>query len=113
MAVSQKITTSIREKFGIDYLIPEPPTQSAVVSPEDPRIERALAVYGRRVLELLKQAPDKTIRVFDLVDDMGVDINTAQAIIERMISTGLLRLDESDKYGNHKITITTAGEQAL
>jgi len=109
-----KTTTSIREKFGVDYLIPESGALgSQVRSGADEPVERALAAYGHRILEMLQKAPQKMARVFEVVDATGLDIGTVQGVVDRMVRTGLLQVEETDKYGNHKILITPTGEQML
>ena len=118
MAVTRKGNTGrsdsgIREKFGVDYLIPEPVVRPSEAAPQDPAIERALTAYGRRILQTMRDAPEKTVRVFDLVDMIGLDVNTLQFVVRRMADTELVRVDEADKYGNHKLAITPIGEKML
>ena len=114
MADTPRTTTSIREKFGIDYLIPQSQSvESPARSVIDPGIERALAAYGHRILQIVARRPDKTSRVFDIVDATGLDVTTVQGVVDRMVSTELVQIEDIGKYGNRKVKITPTGEQML
>jgi len=118
MAEAKRVT-NIREKFGIDYLLPSRSTESEslsaaqISSPADPLIERALTAYGGRILTMLSESPDKSGRLHDIVDKTGLGMETMLGITDRMVRSGLISIVESDKYGNHKISITPTGEELL
>jgi predicted transcriptional regulator len=110
-------SSSIRDKFGIDYLItgnsdtevqtlPSPASNLA-----DPLIERALAVHGTRILTMLQEEGQRSVH--DMVDRTGLNMETVMGVVDRMVRTGLVQITQQDKYGNHTIQITPTGEQLL
>ena len=116
MAYATK-SSSIRDKFGIDYLIsgnsdtevrtcPAPASNLA-----DLLIERSLAVYGTRILTNLPVEGKRSVH--DIVDQTGLNMETVMGIVDRMVRTGLVQITQQDKYGNHTIQITPTGEEML
>lgn len=110
-------SSSIREKFGTDYLIDdsrsgasEPPPTS---SPADAAIERAVAAFGTRILVTLRDGPQNMGSMHDLVDRTGLRMETLSGVVDRMVRTELVRIAQQDKYGNHILQITPTGEDLL
>ncbi|HEV2688664.1 MAG TPA: hypothetical protein VGV35_08925 [Bryobacteraceae bacterium] len=110
-------SSSIREKFGTDYLLDkgedDAPPLSTVSNAADALIERALAVHGTRILTMLEEQPQKTRTMYDIVDRTSLNIETVMGIVDRMVRTGLVQITSQDKYGNHTIGITQTGEELL
>jgi predicted transcriptional regulator len=109
-------SSSIRDKFGIDYLITgnsdtEVQTLPAPANLADPLIERALAVHGTRILTTLQEEGKRSVH--DIVDRTGLNMETVMGVVDRMVRTGLVQITQQDKYGNHTIQITPTGETLL
>jgi hypothetical protein len=106
------IGSSIREKFGTDYL----GVSSSGVSSggEDPvSVDRAVAAFGSVILSTLQRSRDRSGRIYDLVDETGLKLETLLGVTGKLASLGLIEVAQSDKYGNHRIRITQLGEDSL
>ena len=113
--MATKSTSSIREKFGVDYLTSE---SSAAAAPRSPgsastNAEAALAVFGNTFLSKLDAAAHKCARLFDLVDQTGVRIETLLNMTDKLSELGLAEIVENDKYGNHQVKLTPLGEKLI
>lgn len=116
-------TSSIREKFGTDFLIGPSrprvgPSGSGVESARSTQlanenVERALTVYGHKVLETLRQSKDKSMPLFDIVDATGTTVEVLSGVVDRMANSGMVEIVRTDKYGNHDVKITPLGEEML
>lgn len=119
------------DKFGLDYLIKRNKTKgggdaesrSAVAEArQEPTevesevtadIARATISIGNKVLLVLKQRKqpgNPTTSIKELVDEMGVDWETLNVVCKRLEQLNLLEI-EPDKYGDHALRLTKAGEQ--
>ena len=110
----------IREQFGLDFLrnarrSSSGAERSSSSGPEQslpPFMERALLSYGRPLLQSLLKQHGRG-RVFELIDLLGVDVETLMPVINYLVSNGYLEKREEDKRGNHELQITPAGERLL
>jgi hypothetical protein len=108
--------SSIRDKFGVDYLITGKGSSSFGVTPDstaDTQVERALAAFGNRVLKMIEDAPQKSLRLHHVVDVTGLNMETLLAMTDRMVRSDLVEVVAPDKYGNHLVRITMTGEELL
>jgi predicted transcriptional regulator len=111
-----KPSSNIREKFGLDYLTSESPAVESPTrrsGPTDPAAEKTLAAFGNPILSKLDGAADKQARLFDLVDQTGLKIETLLNITDKLSELGLVHIVEMDKYGNHRVQLTPAGAEIL
>ena len=107
-------SSAIRDKFGIDYLFDDNSRpEASTSSPADAFIERALVGSGTRILTTLRESPDKTGSMHLLVDRTGLKMETLIGVVDRMIRSDLVQIVQQDKYGNHTLRITPAGEETL
>jgi hypothetical protein len=110
----------IRKKFGLDYLtIPASEVAELSERPSDvgnlfdKQMERALVAVGGKILSILKDAPDKSARLYELVDATGIELETLFRVVERIERLEFVKYAERDKHGNHKIQLTQIGEKSL
>lgn len=109
-----------RDKFGLDYLREaesaakqESAGDSSKKAREElpPGMEDALVAYGRPVIEVLKTSPDRTARVFDLLERLDLRIDTLIPVVNFLISKGLVTRIEEDKRGNDVLRVTERGQK--
>lgn len=90
-----------RETRGMDAAPPAPPP-----SPPQPAmptsVERALAAFGARVLRELEPSGAAGLRVFDLVDRTGFDLDVVNSALEWLRETGrAMQVEQDPKRGDH------------
>jgi predicted transcriptional regulator len=115
--VAKSKTSSIREKFGTDYLSGGSSDQATLPtsSPSgqvDP-VEQAMAAYGGQILAALDKSAQKSARLHDLIDQINLPFETALGVTDRLCQLALVSILQRDKYGNHEIKITPAGSEFL
>lgn len=105
-------------KFGLDYLFYKPPQvqqaeQSQNRSAE--QVEPSTALLRRNIASILKTLKDKgqdECTLNDMVDALSVNRDILGLAVGRMAELGLLRV-VPEKYGNHSVHLTNAGEEYL
>src|SRR5438105_12555413 len=84
----------IRETFGLDYLAP----------PKDEGSTRfgdlATPIVGNKILSLLKDSPERTSQLYDLVDRTGLALETLLPVVEDRKST---RLNSSHEWISYAV----------
>lgn len=113
--------SDIREKFGLGYLTEEPQTTSEQLQgdPDSDEakslVDTAALAFGGQVLLALKTAKDnnqESRTLNELVDSMNIKRDTLGLIADRLEKLQLVRI-ERERYGNHTIRMTEAGENFL
>ncbi|HEY3027375.1 MAG TPA: hypothetical protein VGJ55_14590 [Pyrinomonadaceae bacterium] len=113
--------SSIREKFGLGYLTEnqEPTGQQLEGDPDsadaESLVNTAALAFGGQVLLALKSSKDKnqeSLTLNELVDVMNIKRDTLGLIADRLEKLQLVGI-EREKYGNHRIRLTEAGENFL
>lgn len=114
--------SNIREKFGTDYLgVPNAGVSSSSESgggvtsgaADQVNIDRAVAAFGNIILSKLQRSPDRSGRIYELVDETGLGLETLLGVTGKLAGLGLIEVAQTDKYGNHAIRITQLGENSL
>jgi hypothetical protein len=114
--MANKSSSNIREKFGLYYLISESAPSSSSSSRArftDPATERTLAAFGNRILSQLDGMPSKQARLFELVDQTGLKMETLLKTTDKLNQLGLVQMLENDKYGNHRVQLTQVGSELI
>jgi len=111
----QSEKSDLRKKFGLDYLTTstESKKQSDVENLPDKEMERAIVAVGGKILSILKEAPDKSALLYDLVNATGLELETLFRVVERLERLKFVQYKERDKLGNHRICLTQIGERSL
>lgn len=113
--------SDIREKFGLGYLTENPgPTSEQIQGEPDSTdaaslVDTAALTFGGHVLVALKASKDKnqeSLTLNELVDAMNMKRDTLGLITDRLEKLQLVGI-EREKYGNHRIRLTEAGENFL
>jgi len=73
----------------------------------------ALISFGRPMLEKLAEAPDKTRRLFDLAQALGVRVDVSLRVAEYLRSRDYVKKIEDDTIGNDVLQLTAGGAQFL
>jgi hypothetical protein len=100
------MSSDIRRKFGLDYLIKDKSEASAAV---DKQTEVALLTVGSRVMSLLLRQAEHRVRLHELVGETGYELETLLPVVNKLESMDLVSFDERDKLGNHLISLTKQG----
>ena len=108
----QSEKSDLRKKFGLDYLTTSTKEQSKIESLLDKETERALVAIGGKILSILKEAPDKSAQLYDLVKATNIELETLFRVIERLESLELVQYAVRDKLGNHRVRLTQIGEMS-
>ena len=106
------MSSEIRKKFGLDYLIRDKSGSSDSSLSSDKQIELALLTVGSSIIKTLKSSPEHGARLYDLVDATGYELETLLPVVNRLESLNLISYDQRDKLGNHHIVLTPAGLNA-
>ncbi|HEY1378767.1 MAG TPA: hypothetical protein VGF55_18350 [Gemmataceae bacterium] len=127
---------SIRETFGLDYLInqtspgPQGPQASAasVARPgdaagaagagragtaEELKSQARLVSDMTQLLSLLNDRPGGEGRLHDLAGQTEMDLKQLLALVDVLTRYGLVEVVRPDKLGNDEIRLTDAGRQFL
>lgn len=100
------MSSEIRRKFGLDYLIRDTSESSAAF---DKQAELALLTVGSRIVSILQKQTEHRVRLHELVDQTGYELETLLPVVNKLESMDLVSFDERDKLGNHLISLTTEG----
>ena len=100
--------SSFREKFGLDYLKPSPP--SSDVAPE---MEEAIVAYSRPLLDALDHSPQKTAKLFDLAKNLKLRLDEVIPVVKYLIGKHYVNVVEPDDLGNDTLTLAPAGQRLL
>lgn len=108
-----------RQQLGLDYLkkarkesAAEQQVQQQYRQPAEampPYMESALIAHGHRILKALISSPDKTKRLFDLVDELDVAMDTLRPVVDHLEKQGYVETVEEDRKGDHKLGLTKEG----
>lgn len=112
------VKPDLADKFGLEWLGPSSGGTSA--ASEGPRLpdiiipgrvahDAAHVIVGKQILGVLKNAPDKSESVYNLVDRLQLDIQTILSAVDYLESTAFITVTR-DSYGNHELKLTEAGE---
>ncbi len=102
------------ERLGLDFLKrKESVQQTSEKSESPPFMEETLIAYGRQVLEGLTSLPNKAGQVFDLIDRLGIRIETLIPVVQFLVSRGYLEITKDDLKGNYTIRLTDRGAKLI
>ena len=103
------MSSEIRRKFGLDYLINDRGDQSSSSTKQDKQIELALLTIGSKVVESLKAESSHKLRLHQFVNTSGLELETLLPVVKRLQSLDAIRITQYDKLGNHEIELTPTG----
>ena len=102
------MSSEIRRKFGLDYLIKDRGDQSSSTK-QDKQIELALLSVGSKLVSSLKNQPSRKLRLHDFVNESGLELETLLPVVKRLQALDAIRITDYDKFGNHEIELTPTG----
>ena len=102
------MSSEIRRKFGLDYLIKDRGDQSPSTK-LDKQIELALLSVGSKLVESLKNESSHKLRLHHFVNTSGVELETLLPVVKRLQSLDAIRITQYDKLGDHEIELTPTG----
>ena len=76
-------------------------------------IEEAMLTYGRKVMEAMAKAPQKTTTVFNLVDEIGEGVSILGPVIKWLCDKKYVDLVSEDLKGDHKVKLADRGQRIL
>jgi hypothetical protein len=104
---------SIRDVFGVDYLLAEnaPAVPTAQQAGDANEIIKTINIQRMtKVLQQLHSAPDRSGKCHDLVQSTGFDLPLLLKLMEQMEKQQLIRVLERDKFGNNLVQMTQQGQ---
>ncbi len=107
--------TEYQRQLNIDYLRrPQDATSEPThEEPTSPFFNDALMLYGRRVIESLAHAKDRTMTLHTVIDELSIPIDTALMVAEYLNRKKYLTIVQRDLKGNHKLQLTSEGFKLL
>ncbi len=72
-------------------------------------MQDALLSYGPRVMETMAKAPNRTAKVFELVDQLGEPVSVLGPVLESLRNRGYVDLVAEDFKGDHTVRLTDRG----
>jgi hypothetical protein len=106
-------------KSSVDFLL-EPQTRGSsqappLQTPPDALVDRAASLFGGQLLNALRQAPNQSLRAFDLVDLTQMNIQSLHQVLDAFASSryGWVVLDKDDPKGNYSVRLSEYGKKYL
>ncbi len=114
-------TKSIRDRFGIDYLLREKEAEAPSPLPSSTRSFESTEQIDKfkqmdqmvRVLEQLRTAPNQELPLHELVNLTGLDLPALLKVTDALAVNQLIVVTTQDRFGNHKIQMTAKGQELL
>jgi hypothetical protein len=110
------MSADLTKQFSLDYLIssssasksagPASSSSASNPAPTDPVFQ----ALSQPILRKLDAAPNRTLKVFELLDQLAGVYGEIRAeafaeIINRLESAGRIRVLQRDRYGNHQVQL--------
>src|SRR5258708_16016392 len=102
----------LAKKFSLDYLISSnAPNTTNAPAPAPAQPDKVFQMLSQPILRKLQAAPNRTLRVFQLIDQLEevygeIQVEALTEIIKPLESTGHIRVLQRDSYGNHELQLT-------
>ncbi len=105
------VREDISEKFGVSWLAGPAPADAPrpEVATQAATSDATLAIVGKQILGVLKDSPDQTGRVHEMVDRLKLDISTILSVVDWLEAARFVTLTK-EQYGNHTLKLTEAGQ---
>jgi len=107
--------SDFKDRYGLGFLIKgkdsTPEHSDKIAMPHG--MQDALIVYGRLILESLKQKPNNSLPIFEIARDLNMQIETLLQLVKYLITKGYLFTVQEDPIGNDVVGLTDAGKKLL
>jgi len=107
----------IRKQLGLDYLRGSERTEGQLQSGQSrespPFLEEAVIAYSRPMLEKLRESPHESAKLYYLIDQLQIPIETALKVTEYLEGRNYLRVIHRDLKGDHELKLTDDGRRLL
>ena len=106
---------------SIDYLFSDSEQRNKPNAPATPAqsvnalVDKAATLWGGQILAELTRTAAGQANAFDLVDRMGMDIQTVHQVLDviRQSPYGWVDVDKADPKGNYLVKLTDRGKKYL